>query len=88
MPIFDYKCSKCGNVVRDVYVVRHDAAIACQLCDVHVVMDKLPAVPNMHLFPIDGIHLKHVCPGGKIFRSKNEMKQYARDNNVELGALL
>ena len=93
MPIFDYECPECG-FVKEYIVKYHDAKILCSVCldhlgrDKKVFMVKLPAVPNMHLFPIDGIHLKHVCSGGKTFHSKNEMKKYARDNNVELGALL
>lgn len=86
MPIFDYRCSKCGHVIRDVLVPVYKEPVDCIRCA--CVMYKLPAVPNMHLFPIDGVHLKHVCPGGKTFHSKNEMKQYARENNLDLGALL
>lgn len=86
MPIFDYQCDVCGTILKDVFVRSWDDDMRCLECS--GTMTKLPAIPNMHLFPEDGIHLKHVCPGGKTFHSRNEMKKYARDNNVELGALL
>lgn len=88
MPIFDYQCSKCGHVKMDYFVRYYDNCIPVVLCDCGYVMNKMPSVPNMHLFPISGIHLKHVCHGGKTFHSKNEMKKYAKENNLELGALL
>ena len=88
MPIFDYRCVRCGAVRKDVLI----RAGACNdigvWCKCGSDMFKMPAVPNMHLFPIGGIHLKHVEPGGKTFYSKNEMKQYAKKQNMELGALL
>lgn len=86
MPIFDYLCPMCGREAE--YLVRHwDDTLNCgNGCE--GVMDKLSAVPNMHLFPEGGIHLKHVIAGGKTFHSKNEMKKYAKEHNLELGALL
>ena len=85
MPIFDYHCPRC-NKTEEHFVWNYDDLVQCSAC--LISMSKMPAVPNMHLFPEGGIHLKHVCAGGKTFYSKNEMKQYARDNDVELGALL
>ena len=85
MPIFDYQCPRCLRIENHI-VCRYDDLVQCAKC--LISMTKLPAVPNMHLFPEGGIHLKHVCAGGKTFHSKNEMKQYARDNNMDLGALL
>ncbi len=93
MPIFDYKCPECG-ATKELLVKYHDARILCTVCldhlgrDKKVFMTKLPSVPNMHLFPIDGIHLANVSAEGETFHSKNEMKKYARENDVELGALL
>ena len=85
MPIFDYQCPKCLRIENRI-VCRYDDLVQCAKC--LISMTKLPAVPNMHLFPIGGIHLKHVCSGGKTFHSKNEMKKYAKEHNLELGALL
>ncbi len=86
MPIFDYKCSQCGHEYKDVFVHHWDSFQWCVKCGSQ--MTKLYCVPNMHLFPIGGVHLKNVCPGGKTFHSKNEMKKYARKHDLELGALL
>lgn len=86
MPIFDYVCERCRSEKSDVLIPAFDARVLCDECGVD--MTKMPSVPNMHLFPIDGIHLKHVCAGGKTFHSKVEMEKYAKENNVELGALL
>jgi len=85
MPLFNYNCPRCGRTVERL-VVHYNDLVQCPSC--LVSMTKMPAVPNMHLFPIDGIHLKNVCAGGKTFHSKNEMKKYARENNLDLGALL
>ena len=93
MPIFDLKCMgrSCGHIEKDVLFRSCDLASiglspACPKCS--DFMFKMPTVPNMHLFHKDGIHLKHVEPGGKTFHSKNEMKQYAKKHDMDLGALL
>jgi len=86
MPIFDYECGDCGHIKQDVFVKSWKEPVDCIRCA--CAMTKLCAVPQMHLIPIDGIHLKHVCPGGKTFHSKREMKEYAKKHNLELGALL
>jgi len=85
LPIFDYQCPKC-DATEEHFVRKHDDLVQCSEC--FVSMSKMPAVPNMHLFPEGGIHLKHVCAGGKVFHSKNEMKKYAKEHDLELGALL
>ncbi len=89
MPIFDYKCQACGYIEKDV-LVRFGSGSGintpCPKCG--DFMYKMPSVPNMHLFPIGGIHLKNVCPGGKTFHSRREMQKYAKKNDLELGALL
>lgn len=85
MPIFDYSCPRC-NITAEHFVHRYDDLVQCSVC--LISMNKLASVPQMHIFPNGGIHLKHVEPGGKTFHSKNEMKKYAREHNMELGALL
>ncbi len=86
MPIFDYKCDRCVWVVKDLFVSNWDNLVICRKCGSN--MTKLCCVPQMHIIPADGIHLKHVCPGGKTFHSKRDMKQYAKKHDLELGALL
>ncbi len=88
MPIFDYQCPACRKVKKDVLVRYGEYADIGVWCECGADMFKLPCVPNMHLFPTEGIHLANVSAKGETFYSKNEMKKYARENDVELGALL
>ena len=83
MPIFDYKCL-CGIIKKDIFMKSWDAI---QLCDCGKVMEKIPSPFLADVFPNGGIHLEHVSSEGKTFYSKNEMKKYAKENNLELGAL-
>jgi len=85
MPVFDYQCPRCLTT-EERFVHRHDDLVQCTKC--LISMNKLACVPAIHTMPLEGIHLKHVCPGGKTFHSKNEMKAYAKKHNLELGALL
>lgn len=86
MPIFDYKCSSCSNRVSDEYVRRPDDVVICPAC--MMPMEKLASFPAVHVFPVGGVFLKHVSPQGKTFYSKKEMQQYAKNHDLELGALL
>ena len=61
--------------------------MSCPKCDKKMIR-QFPLTWRPDAFPKFGVHLKHVCPEGKTFHSKSEMKQYARENNLELGALL
>lgn len=83
MPVFDYKCNKCGRVEPDAFIRDNDDIPAC--CG--TLMDKQAGFPRIYVFPTDGIHLKHVSKEGKTFYSKKEMKEYAKVNNLILGAL-
>jgi hypothetical protein len=51
-------------------------------------MDTIPGLCSGYVFPADGIHLEHVSAQGKTFHSTKEMQSYAREKNLELGALL
>ena len=84
MPLFDYKCSACGEGKKDVFVRRWDDHIVCE-CG--CMMDKIPSFPTPHVFPAEGVFLEHVSPEGKRFFSKEEMKQYAREHDLEIGYL-
>jgi len=87
MPVFDYECPNCGRKVLDNFVHRFDAKVKCKQCGSN--MSKLvPTRIVADTFPADGVYLEHVSPEGKTFYSKKEMRQYERDNNVELGYLL
>ena len=86
MPVYDYNCV-CGANKHDEFVVHWDTKVKCDKCgDVMRREFPLRFVPDA--FPKFGLHLKHVCPGGKTFHSKSEMKRYAKEHDLELGALL
>lgn len=79
------KCPECGLVKKDVFTKSWEDIIKCEECDVE--MNKIPAVFSPSIFPSEGIFLEHVSPEGKRFHSKQEMKDYAKKHDLELGAL-
>jgi len=50
-------------------------------------MSKIPSLLVPHVFPAEGIFLEHVSPEGKRFFSKQEMKDYAKKHDLEIGYL-
>ena len=86
MPIYDYKCPCCHAEKKDEFVTHWEAVIMCECTNQMDRQFPLSFVPDV--FPSEGLHLKHVCPQGKTFYSKSEMKRYAKEHNLELGALL
>ena len=85
-PIYDFRCSKCGKDKKDVFVHSWDDEVKCDDCDTK--MKKLfSGFPVPHVFPAEGIFLEHVSSEGKRFHSKQEMKDYAKKHDLELGAL-
>jgi hypothetical protein len=88
MPLYDFQCRDCGNKTYDQFVHTRDEPVYCG-CGSNVIMQRLfPTRFVEHVWPAEGIHLRNVCPEGKTFYSKSEMKRYAREHNLELGALL
>lgn len=83
MPIYDYQCN-CGETKNDEFVQAWDTII---LCSCGKKMTKKLSRFFADVFPNGGIFLEHVSPTGQLFHSKKEMRQYARDNDLELGAL-
>jgi len=84
MPIYDFVCPKCKSKKNDVFTKSWEEIIKC---DCGTKMNKKPSIMVPYIFPADGIFLEHVSPEGKLFRSKKEMKAYAKANDLELGAL-
>lgn len=84
MPLYDLQCDACGKGVVDVLMTWNDTK-PCPECG--SPMCKVPGCPVPHIFPKDGIFLKHVSSEGKRFHSKREMKNYAKKHDLELGAL-
>lgn len=87
MPTFDYICDRCGDCKTDEFVKRTNDVMVCSNCN-NNMRRLFPSRTTVHTFPAEGIFLEHVSAEGKTFYSKSEMKRYARDNNLELGALL
>ena len=85
MPIFDYECD-CGNVKKDQYVHRYDARILCFECG--GAMKKMVATGiGASVFPQDGVFLEHVGPDGKLFHSKDEMRDFEKKTGTTIGML-
>lgn len=87
MPIFNYRCPECGNIQKDCFVKAWDQFVGCSLGHSQVQMEKIPSRFMADIFPKDGIFLEHVSSEGKTFHSKKEMRQYAKEHDLELGAL-
>ncbi len=87
MPIYDYECTVCDAKKTDEFVTHWDAKIRCPECN-SIMKRQFPLTFVPDSFPKFGLFLKHVEAQGKTFHSKSELKRYARDHNLELGALL
>ncbi len=85
MPIYDFKCSVCGTKRKDVFTKSWEGKVFCPKDGKE--MHKVPSMMVPHTFPADGIFLEHVSPEGKLFRSKQEMKDYAKKHDIEIGYL-
>lgn len=85
MPLYEFKCPKCGIIFDNIV----KAGITTTICKCGNIADKhFTTNVKIQTFPKQGIHLEHVGPQGKTFHSKQEMITYARENKLELGALL
>lgn len=84
MPLFDFVCNGCGKVFRNILIPREFVDM-CDECGASVTRQL--GAPCPHIFPADGIFLKNVSAEGKRFHSKQEMKDYAKKFDLELGAL-
>lgn len=84
MPTYDFKCLECGEKLEDVFQRMSEDNPTC--CGVK--METVPGLCSGYVFPAEGIYLEHVSATGKTFHSKQEMRNYAKENNLELGALL
>jgi len=86
MPIFRYKCDRCG-VVEERFVHSYETPVVHEQCNFG--MRRLFSWGGrIDVFPAEGIFLKHVSPTGERFYSKSQMRAYARAHDLELGALL
>ena len=86
MPIFDFRCKNCGKEMLDTFVSKWDTLVTCKHCG-REEQEKIPSRFLAAVFPNGGIFLEHVSSEGKTFHSKKEMRQYAKEYDLELGAL-
>ncbi len=86
MPVYDYNCT-CGVTKHDEFVTHWESEVKCDKCG-ELMKRQFPLRFAIDMLPKDGLFLKHVCPEGKTFHSKSELKRYAREHKLELGALL
>ena len=84
MPMFDVICERCKVELDDIFVPSN-GELRCPICG--YLVRKKPSRFFPDVFPSDGIFLEHVSATGKRFYSRKEMKEYAKANNLELGAL-
>lgn len=86
MPIFRYRCDRCG-AVKEQFVHSYQTPVVCEPCNFG--MRRLFSWGGrLDIFPTEGIFLKNVSPKGERFYSKSQMRAYAREHDLELGALL
>lgn len=88
MPIYDYECLSCKTKETDVFTRSWDEKRKCKACG--KIMKRLFPIDSRFypdIFPAEGIFLEHVSPEGKRFFSKKEMRDYAEEHDLELGAL-
>jgi len=84
MPIYDFHCKRCGKKEFDTLQRMSDPKPKC--CGIS--MEVVPGLCSGYVFPAEGITLTNVEARPKTFHSTKEMRRYAKDKNLELGALL
>ena len=87
MPAYTYICVGCLFKDEHVFVHNRDEEVNCEICG-SIMKRQFPLTFAGKTFPDEGLTLEHVEKNPVHFKSKTEMKAYARDNNLELGALL
>ena len=84
MPVYDFTCEKCGlKVDNELTFTWEDVPECCG----QKMKREFPTTVNVYAFPSEGITLEHVGPQPKTFHSKDEMRRFAKENDMELGAL-
>ena len=82
MPIFDFKCSKCGREVKDEFI--HNESFIPVCCKNK--MKKKIGIYHFG-FPEFGITLNNVADKPIHFDSRQKLIDYKRKHNLQLGAL-
>lgn len=88
MPLYDYKCNKCGRT-EEFLAPSPEYAVNCPQCLTPMTRQfpvKSRFVPRV--FPSDGVVIEHAGPQGVKFNNIKEMRQFERAHKCELGYLL
>ncbi len=86
MPIYDFCCPSCNKKQKDIFVKSWEEKVKCKQCN--VVMKKLICTGvAAHVFPSEGVFLKHVSAKGHRFHSTGEMRAYEKEHKINLGYL-
>lgn len=86
MPIFEFECSRCGKKFEEFFHCYEDSVGAIVCCGQPA--NRLVSRLGRPTFPSEGITLEHLPGGPRHFSSQREMSEYAKANDLELGALL
>lgn len=84
--LYDYSCKDCKRRWEE-FVWNKDEQVDCELCG-KPAERQFPNDINIHSFPPEGITLEHLPGGPRTFKNRTEMRAYAKEKDVELGALL
>lgn len=85
MPIYDLICPKCKKEKHDVFQPYYYEQPFCEDCSTR--MERKPSLMMPDVFPAEGIFFEHVSPEGKRFYSKEEVKRYAKEHDIEFDYL-
>lgn len=88
MPIYVFKCNRCKKVFEEFFrrIEENPQGPVCAHCN--FITKQIVAQPGRDIFPPEGVTLEHVEATPRHFKSYGEMKRYAKDHDMELGAVL
>ena len=76
MPLYDFQCTQCGKIIKDVYAKSDDRYLNCSCGN---VANRLMPAPAGHVFK-SGIY-EHITEEPVYIKSKAELRAITRDNN-------
>jgi putative FmdB family regulatory protein len=86
MPLYDYTCNKCKRT-EEIFV--HSSEEEVPKCNCGGTLKReFPTSARIGLFPSGGVFLEHASAKGEHFETKQQMRDFAKKNDMELGALL
>jgi len=86
MPIYEYKCPSCNRKISDLRSVDdRNKTTKCTQC--HAVMKCLVTRINPHIFPNGGIFFENASAKGERFHSKQEVREFAKKNDMQFDIL-